>query len=158
MASSRIATGSTIRVRGLDETLRALKQVGDVERRGALKDVFFRAARHIVDGAQARASTTMERAAARGLRASRTQSRAQVQFTERRGFEFGAEFGAAQNQPRRAFRSGTSYTYLGLNQFRPWRGNDEGAGYFLWPAIREETPRVIDAVGEELEKIFEGRR
>lgn len=35
-------------------------------------------------------------------------------------FSFGAEFGAIQ-----------------YHQFREWRGNQEDAGYFLWPSIRE---------------------
>lgn len=37
-----------------------------------------------------------------------------------KGYSFGAEFG--------------SYQY---HQFKNWRGNQDGAGYFLWPAIRK---------------------
>lgn len=36
------------------------------------------------------------------------------------GFSFGAEFGALQYE-----------------QFKIWRGNQDDAGYFFWPAIRE---------------------
>lgn len=151
----RLGTSSTIKVKGLNETVKALRDVGDAEKLGLLKDVFYRGAETVVAKAHGNASTKMERAAAAGLKASRTQNRAQIAFTERRGFEFGAEFGAAQNQPRRAFRGATSYSYRGLNQFQPWRGNDEGAGYFLWPAIRSEAPKIVEQVGDELEKIFQ---
>lgn len=154
---ARVATGSTIRVRGLNEALRALREVGDAERRGELKDVFYRGAQRVVRAAQANASTRGERFAARQLRASRTQNKAQVTFTDTGHGQFGFEFGAARDQPRRAYRGGTAYTYRGLNQFRPWRGNDEGAGYFLWPAIREEAPQVEREVGDELERIFARR-
>lgn len=27
-------------------------------------------------------------------------------------------------------------------QFLPWRGNDTGAGYFLWPAVRDDGPFI----------------
>ena len=151
----RLSTGSTIKVKGLNETIKALREVGDAERLGLLKDVFYRGAQTVVRAAHGNASNKMEHAAAAGLKASRTQNRAQVAFTERRGFEFGAEFGAAQNQPRRAYRGGTGYHYRGLNQFRPWRGNGEDAGYFLWPAIRETAPKIAEDIGDELERIFE---
>src|SRR5512147_1301244 len=34
-------------------------------------------------------------------------------------WDFGAEFGSKR-----------------YKQFLPWRGNDDGAGYFLWPTVR----------------------
>lgn len=27
-------------------------------------------------------------------------------------------------------------------QFKPWLGNDTGAGYFLWPAVRQDSDRI----------------
>lgn len=35
-------------------------------------------------------------------------------------------------------------------QFDPWRGNDENAGYFLWPTIRAEYDTVVERYGEAL--------
>jgi hypothetical protein len=53
---------------------------------------------------------------------------------------WGAEFGADR------------YT-----QFLPWRGNKEGAGYFLWPAIRDLGPVIrreySDALLDALNKV-----
>ena len=41
----------------------------------------------------------------------------------------------------------------GWNQFRPWRGNGEGAGYFLFPAIRQAGPEIVDLYGDALERL-----
>ncbi len=35
-------------------------------------------------------------------------------------------------------------------QFRPWRGRDEGAGYFLWPAVRGDRQFIADAYSDAL--------
>jgi hypothetical protein len=41
-------------------------------------------------------------------------------------------------------------------QFHPWRGSSTGAGYFLWPTIREEsddiTERYADALMDAVDK------
>jgi hypothetical protein len=29
-------------------------------------------------------------------------------------------------------------------QFRPWRGNDDGAGYFLWPTVRDDSDEIME--------------
>ena len=151
-----ISTESTIRVTGLNEAIKALKKCGDAEKLGLLKQVFHAAAQHVVREAQGTAPFVgkMATAAARGLKASRTQNNAAVRFTERRGFEFGAEFGAGRNLPRSGHRGSTYYTYQGLNQFKPWRGNSMAAGYFLWPSIRAEAPLLAEEIGDELERIF----
>lgn len=41
----------------------------------------------------------------------------------------------------------------GWNQFRPWRGNSTGAGYFLFPTIRESTAEIVDMYGDAIEQI-----
>lgn len=48
---------------------------------------------------------------------------------------WGAEFGAIQHE-----------------QFQAWRGNDEGAGYFLFPAIRQDSDWIDERYGEALDK------
>lgn len=47
---------------------------------------------------------------------------------------WGAEFGALEHL-----------------QFQPWRGNDEGAGYFLWPAVRDNSDWIDERYGEALD-------
>lgn len=40
--------------------------------------------------------------------------------------------------------------------FRPWRGNDEDAGYALWPTIRRviPTPQFLDAYYDALDRVY----
>lgn len=35
-------------------------------------------------------------------------------------------------------------------QFPPWRGNDTGAGYFLWPAVRGDREFIEQAYGDAI--------
>lgn len=37
-----------------------------------------------------------------------------------------------------------------FRQFSPWRGNDTGAGYFLWPTVRAESDSTIERYGDAL--------
>lgn len=53
---------------------------------------------------------------------------------------WGAEFGGGKYRKGRPTRDG-GYT----SQFLPWRGNDTGAGYFLWPAVRGDREFIADA-------------
>ena len=41
----------------------------------------------------------------------------------------------------------------GWNQFRPWRGNKEGAGYWFFPAVRQATPEIVDLYGDRVVKL-----
>ena len=50
----------------------------------------------------------------------------------------GAEFGA--------------YRY---KQFQPWTGNDENAGYFVYPAIRRDADRIDTAAGDALDRMIQ---
>lgn len=47
---------------------------------------------------------------------------------------WGAEFGAIHHP-----------------QFSPWRGNDEGAGYFLWPTVRANNEHIQTRYSEALD-------
>jgi hypothetical protein len=54
-------------------------------------------------------------------------------------YSFGAEFGAVQ-----------------WHQFREWRGNQDDAGYFLWPAIREfRNDDMLDLWVKEVWSVME---
>lgn len=46
---------------------------------------------------------------------------------------WGAEFGGGARRSTR--------------QFKPWRGNDTGAGYFLWPTVRGDRDYIEQAYG-----------
>jgi len=45
-------------------------------------------------------------------------------------------------------------TVIGWNQFNKWRGNKNGAGYFLFPTIRQNLQEIIDLYGDEMEKLL----
>lgn len=51
---------------------------------------------------------------------------------------WGAEFGGGRRPSTR--------------QFSPWRGNGEGAGYFLWPTVRENADETMERYGDALVK------
>lgn len=62
----------------------------------------------------------------------------------------GAEFGAGRNVVRRR-RSGS---YLGFNQFQEWSGNGPKAGYFVYPAIRDNNERIVRTYEEGLNDLL----
>lgn len=133
---------------GIDETRAALKDLGDVEATKEFKAAGRKVAQDIVvKGAQERASTPLEQRAAETLRASMIATGGAVRFGAGFPAAFGAEFGAFRNQNRTG-PSGRNYT--GLNQFQPWRGSSGGAGYFLWPTIRDEAERIVETYATEL--------
>lgn len=49
-------------------------------------------------------------------------------------YALGAEFGGSQPQ------------------FKPWRGNGPDAGYFLYPTIRSDSQKILDAFNEAIDK------
>jgi hypothetical protein len=138
------AAGGTVKVTGLAELRKALKAIGEEK---SLAEVNHRIATEIVSGARGRASSRMESSAAGRLRASKSAVSSRV-ILGGKPYDLGAEFGAGQNKPR----SRKSGSYLGYNSFKPWRGNGEGAGYFLYPTIRDNREALQQAYGDEIEK------
>lgn len=127
------------KVTGIRDIQRALRQV-DGQSQKKLREVGNRAVQRIVVKAQANASTPMEKAAAATLRAQSQQRYAAIKLGRARvPFALGAEFGAGRNSTRRR----STGTYVGYRQFKPWRGNGEDAGYFMYPAIRAERQQTI---------------
>jgi len=51
----------------------------------------------------------------------------------------GAEFGAGSQYP----------------QFKPWRGNSADAGYFVYPAIRQDMDRIETAYKEAIDDLIQ---
>jgi len=43
---------------------------------------------------------------------------------------------------------------IGWNQFKPWLGNKEGAGYFLFPTVRRNIDEIIDIYGDGMQDIL----
>lgn len=141
-----------VEVEGLKPFVKELKALGDADLSAEFKDANVAVADLIVERARARAAGEgrQAKAAAKTLRAVKSKVRAEVVMGGTKApWVFGAEFGAQQDKPR----ARTSGTYRGFNQFKPWRGSGENAGYFLYPAIRASTDDVVDLYGERLDEL-----
>jgi hypothetical protein len=141
-----------VTVRGLKDLQRALREI-DKKLPRELGSAGQRVAQHVVDTATIRAKALgpLEARAARSLAAARQQRVAAIKFGGNRyPMALGAEFGAAQNVPRTVIRHGRQTTARGYNQFRAWRGNSTGAGYFLFPTIRREGDQIVELFDQVL--------
>ncbi len=144
-----------VRIDGLKEARDALKRMADPEKTRAYKAATADIAESIViPKARANADTRMQRRAAATLQAVKTDVAAAVRLGKGFAGSFGAEFGADRNQRRMGRPGGKVAPVQGWNQFQPWRGSDTGAGYFLWPAIREQTPKIINRYAEMFDELF----
>lgn len=136
-----MTTDVAVKLEGWTEFRRALKgaepkvrkAIGVANKRVA--DVVAVAARDLAKAQGGVAAKTAE-----SVRALASQKSAQVALGGAAyPFAMGAEFGS-----------------LAYKQFKPWRGSDEDAGYFLYPSIRakrdEVAEMILDAVADELEK------
>ncbi len=45
---------------------------------------------------------------------------------------------------------GAEFGSITYSQFSAWRGSDTGAGYFLWPAVRDDARFIADKYDEAL--------
>lgn len=143
---------NAVKVDGLADFRRELKKLDDPNLVAEFKQANYEIADEVVQHAEFIAAGVSRQAysAAQSLKAARSGYQAEIAFRNRRGFEFGAEFGATRNK-QRTLPSGRRVR--GWNQFRPWRGNDEGAGYFLYPAVRGIDQRAIDLYRKRLDAI-----
>jgi hypothetical protein len=143
---------------GFDEAKRALAKLGDVEKSRAYKTANFDIANEVVIPAamaNARALGKMQVKAAQTLKALRTASGGSVSLGKGFAGALGAEFGADRNQRRQGRPHGKSAPVTGWQQFEPWRGSSTGAGYFLWPAIRQETDEIVNRYKKLFDELFD---
>lgn len=124
------ATGDGVRVQGLNELNRALREMGGRDLQKELKETGLEVAKIVASDATSNAHSLGGVAAkvAPSIKASARSTGAGVTFGgSAYPFAGGAEFG--------------SYQY---KQFKPWRGNDSSAGYFVYPSIRSNSDRIAD--------------
>lgn len=143
-----------VETNGLREALSRMEQAERLDAQRELRAEFNQLAAQVITAAQARAGTRSRQRAARTLRPGSTATGAAVWFG--RGFDgaFGAEFGA--HRGRRRPSPGRRTTVLGWEQFQPWRGGGPAAGYFVWPAIRDETKQATGRMSDRLAEILAG--
>lgn len=144
-----------IQFEGFDEFKRAAKKIADPEKTREYKVASEAVAALVIDAAQAKVSTRMERRAAATLVPVKTSGGGAVRLGG--GFEgaFGAEFGADRNQTRQGRPHGTPGRVRGWNQFKAWRGSGTGAGYFLYPSIRENDEEIVNQYDEMFRRLFD---
>lgn len=142
-----------VTLRGYDPIRRELRKLDDPKAIvGELKGFFFEVAEHVSDAAVGIASREgrQQAAAARDLAPRRRQK--------------GAVIGIGAKGRSKQWAVGAEFGSLAYPQFPAWRGNqwnfrglsysDHETGYFLHPAIRQETDWVIDKADRELGRIF----
>lgn len=133
------ARSQGVNVRGLAELNRTLRQLGP-EVRAELKAANVEVGEMVANDARSIAYALGGVAAkvAPSIGATKTQSGAGVSFGGAAyPFAAGAEFG--------------SFRY---KQFEPWRGSGEGAGYFIYPAIRQDSDEIAETYMERLDDLM----
>lgn len=133
------ASDQGVRVHGLNELNRALRTMGkefQKELTQTNKDV----AGLVADDAKAAAY------ALGGVAAKVAPSVKAAGGTTWAGVSFG---GAAY-----PFAAGAEFGSYRYRQFRPWRGNGSDAGYFLYPAIRQDAERIETEYTEALDRLL----
>ena len=145
-----------VQFNGFEDFRKRLKAMEDVDKTRAYKVASWAIADEVViPAAQANAATRMERRAAQTLVAVKSNSGGAVRLGGKFPAALGAEFGADRNQRRIGRPHGTVAAVTGWNQFKPWRGSSSDAGYFLWPAIREQSAEIVNRYDELFRKLFE---
>lgn len=128
-----------VQVRGLNELNRALRRLGP-DAQKELKETNRSVAEFVADDARAAAYTLGGVAAkvAPSIRPKGTNTGASVGFGGA-GYPYagGAEFGSIK-----------------YKQFKPWRGNGTDAGYFVYPAIRQDANRIETEYTEALNDLM----
>lgn len=136
---ARIRTDDGIRVEGLVELNNALKEFGD-EFKGEMRKTNKVVADIVAKDARAAATSLGSTAAhvAYSIRASAGAQFAGVSLGDPAAA--GAEFGGGRRPT--------------TQQFQPWRGNGENAGYFLYPTIRRDADKIETEYKQGLERLL----
>ena len=139
----RHTTASTVSIDGYAQLRRdLLKLSGDTD--AMLKALNVSIADDIIKSAQVLSARTgrQQMRAAKYIKAYRSARAGGVNLRQTKAvpFAMGAEFGAKRPQ------------------FKPWRGNGQNAGYFLWPAIRAANvmQAYSDGLADLVEKLANG--
>lgn len=133
------AKGQGVKVTGLVELNKALKALGP-EVQKELKAANFEVGSMVADDARSIALGLGDVAAkvAPSIKATKTAVGAAVSFGGAAyPFAGGAEFGA-----------------LRFKQFKTWRGNGSDAGYFVYPAIRQDADQIETTYVERIDDIM----
>jgi len=136
---------------GLKEALAGLDKVARLDAGKELRREFKVLADAAVAAGRGNANSRMQQAAARTLTPMASATGAGLRFGAGFGGAFGAEYGGMKGLHRVVHHFGH---YTGWNQFQGWKGSGEGAGYFMWPGIREAVKDNLEPLAEAVSNIF----
>lgn len=125
-----------IEVEGLNQLRKDLKAV-DGKLVKELGQAYKQIGDMVITAASARAAGLGGVAAksAQALKATARSTEVTIRLDGQRfPYALGAEFGGSQAQ------------------FKPWRGSGPDAGYFLYPTIRSDSQKILDAFNEAIDK------
>lgn len=152
MATKPPGGHEAIRVEGLAQFQRELRRVSsDFPRELRLANL--EAAEVVATAARAKARSLggVARKTEPSIKAAAEQRRAKVSFGGPKfPFAMGAEFGGGKYGPGNPTARG-GYT----TQFKAWRGNDSGAGYFVFPEIRRTKDPFLEVYEKALFDLIE---
>jgi len=136
---ARMTGNDTIRVDGLKELNSALKEYGGDfkgEMRRTLKNIADFVAEDARGAASALGSTPAH--VAPTIKASAGALFAGVSMSDPAAA--GAEYGGRRRPT--------------TQQFQPWRGNGEDAGYFLWPTVRRDAADIEEEAKAGIDRLI----
>lgn len=136
---ARVSGDDTLRVDGIKELNAALKEFGS-DFKGEMRRTLKPIADMVAEDARGAASGLGSTAAhvAPSIKSSAGAQFAGITLGDPAAA--GAEFGG-RGRPT-------------TQQFQPWRGNGEDAGYFVWPTIRKDGPRIEAKAAEGLDQLI----
>lgn len=143
MARSQKVRSGTVQVHGLPELSKALKAIGP-DAQKELREASKRVATFVANDARAAAYSIG------GVAAHVAPSIKPVGGVSGAGVALG---GASY-----PMAGGAEFGSLRFKQFKPWRGSSSDAGYFVYPAIRQDADRIqtefTDAVDDIIKRRF----
>ena len=113
--------------------------------RQALKDQVFESGRELAPRIQAEAITTARGVGPQAARAAETSIR--VKYNK-------ASTNIVLTSAGVPYAFGAEYGSMRWPQFKPWRGNAENAGYFLWPSVRHQLTIHNEAISKKVDDIM----
>lgn len=139
MARSQRIKSGTVKVEGLVELNRALRAIGPE----AQKEL-GQASREVADLVARDA-----RSAAYSLGGVAAHVAPSIKPT---GGVSGA--GVAFGGAAYPMAGGAEFGSIRYKQFKPWRGSDSSAGYFVYPAIRRDAEQIVETFGDAIDGVI----
>ena len=145
-----VSKGASVQITGLSELRQKLAGLNLTDE---LKDANEYVAEYVVDKAEPRMRGlgAMGARAAMTMKATRSGVAARISGgSDSVPFFSGVEFGAVRGVPR----SSAKRQLEGWNQFQPWRGSGQDAGYALYPTIRSSASEIARVYEKEIDRIL----